>query len=65
MHYSKEKRSHQAKLMEQATKSSVTQAEILLLHDSVSCAVNQLQIINTLLFSWILIETFFKILHRK
>ena len=65
MHYSKEQRSRQAKLMERATKSNVTQAEILLLHDSVACAVNQLQIISALLFVWILIETFFKILHRK
>lgn len=65
MHYSKEQRINQAKLIERATKSNVTQAEILLLHDSVACAVNQLQIISSLLFVWVLIETLFKILHRK
>ncbi len=65
MHYSKRQRDNQSKFISQATKSSVTQAEVLLIHDSIACMVNQLQILNVLITVHILTVALIKILHRK
>ena len=65
MHYSKEQRDKQSKIISQATKSSVTQAEVLLIHDSIACMVNQLQILNVLITVHILVVAVLKISYRK